>query len=88
MAPGLEYMHAQKLSRLADAVQQLITLSVALHACLTGEVFWQLGRLQRDERVSSDEQHAIQHEIQAMTDKHIGEVDGIIKVRSKELTSP
>lgn len=48
----------------------------------------QLGRLQRDGRISSDEQHSIEDDVQAMTDQHCAVIDGLIEHKTKELTSP
>ena len=53
-----------------------------LLACL------QLGRLQRDARLSSDEQHAIQGHIEDMTDRHIADLDGLVEEKAKDLCKP
>ena len=52
-------------------------------------VVWcvQLGRLEREGRVSNDEQHILEKSIQEMTDKHIAEIDEMIGDKTKELTS-
>ena len=38
----------------------------------------ELGRLERDSKVSSDEQHWLEQDIQAMTDRYITEVDELL----------
>ena len=57
-----------------------------LHICV-GCVL-QIGRLQREGRISSDEQHTFAHDVQKMTDQHVADIDGLIQAKTEDLTSP
>lgn len=39
----------------------------------------EIGRLQRDGEVSSDEQHRMADGVQKITDKYIGEIESVLK---------
>ncbi|KAK9842806.1 hypothetical protein WJX74_002609 [Apatococcus lobatus] len=46
----------------------------------------ELGRLERDSKVSSDEQHMLASSVQQLTDKHVAILDELIEQRSAEST--
>lgn len=46
----------------------------------------ELGRLERDSKVSSDEQHMLASSVQELTDKHVAELDELIEQRSADST--
>lgn len=48
----------------------------------------QLGRLERDSRISSDEQHILENTIQKATDDHIAQIDAMIDEKTAKLINP
>ena len=48
----------------------------------------QLGRMQKDSRISNDEQHTLQHDVQAETDKYVAELDDMLQQKLKEVVTP